>query len=308
KKPPKLCPDRKETNNCVKLLTGKVNRIEEIIDNFYRGFPKKKVENYSIYNKKFILNNVPCELEYDLTNFNLEELVKLSNFATKNFINNKYPFPTSSFNENDNENFILDNVSCVVNRIEKIVDNLHECISKRNNEKFSIYNSQFSLNNVPCELEYDLSNFSLEDLQKLVNLTTQDFNPSSSSLNKYENEKLTLNSVHCESSYDFSNLTSEELEKLVAQDFQYSYSTSSNENGNEINILNKTPFVLEYEFPYLSLGQDYNDNKYPFTISSNNENITLNNDSYESGFDFSNFTLELFSTHDDKFPFNEDAN
>ncbi|CAG8684208.1 1813_t:CDS:1, partial [Funneliformis caledonium] len=104
KKPPKLCPDCKDTNNCVKLFSGKVNRIEEIVDNFCSGLPKKKAEKFSIYNTKFLLNNVPCEIEYDLANFTLEELQKLANFTIQNnnnnnkiFVNNKY-LPSSSNN------------------------------------------------------------------------------------------------------------------------------------------------------------------------------------------------------------------
>ncbi|CAG8483320.1 599_t:CDS:2 [Funneliformis caledonium] len=160
KKPPKLCLDCKETDNYVELFSNKVNRIEEI--------------------------------EYDLSHFTLQELDKLANLATENFYDdNINPIPTSL---NENEQFILNNVPCEplklcsmcketndcfnlfsskVNKIEKIVDNLHECISKRN-EKLSKYTAQFSLNNVSCELEYDLSNFTFEELQKLVNFTTQD--------------------------------------------------------------------------------------------------------------------------------------
>ena len=44
------------------------------------------------------------------------------------------------------------------------------------NNKFSMFNAKFTLNNVPCELEYDLSKFNLENLQKLVIFTTQKFN------------------------------------------------------------------------------------------------------------------------------------
>ncbi|CAG8627198.1 3421_t:CDS:1 [Funneliformis mosseae] len=192
KKPPKLCLDCKETDNYVELFSNKVNRIEEIGDNLYDNIQKKKTENCSIYNAKFTLNNVPCEIEYDLSHFTLQELDKLANLATENFNDdNINPIPTSL---NENEQFILNNVPCEplklcsmcketndcfnlfsskVNKIEKIVDNLHECISKRN-EKLSKYTAQFSLNNVPCELEYDLSNFTFEELQKLVNFTTQD--------------------------------------------------------------------------------------------------------------------------------------
>ena len=82
RKPPKLCPDCKDTNNCVKLLSSKVNRIEEIVNDFHKNLPRQKVENFSLYSAKFTVNNVPCELEYDLSNFTLEELQKLVNFTT----------------------------------------------------------------------------------------------------------------------------------------------------------------------------------------------------------------------------------
>ncbi|CAB4481375.1 unnamed protein product [Rhizophagus irregularis] len=72
RKPQKLCPDCKETNDCVKLLSNKVN--------------------------KFILNNVPCELEYDLSKFTLENLQKLVNFAIPNHNNN------NNNNDKDNNN------------------------------------------------------------------------------------------------------------------------------------------------------------------------------------------------------------
>src|ERR1700722_173034 len=76
KKPPKLCPDCKETNDCVNLFSNKINRIEEIIDNF-KNLPEKKLDKLSTFNTKFTLNNIPCELEYDLSNFTLENLQKL---------------------------------------------------------------------------------------------------------------------------------------------------------------------------------------------------------------------------------------
>ncbi|CAG8588641.1 920_t:CDS:2 [Funneliformis mosseae] len=77
KKPPKICPDCKETNNCVKLFSGKVHRIEEIVDNFINEFPKNKTENFSIFNVKFSNNGIPCELEYNLSDFSFEELQNL---------------------------------------------------------------------------------------------------------------------------------------------------------------------------------------------------------------------------------------
>ncbi|CAI2168026.1 8403_t:CDS:1 [Funneliformis geosporum] len=107
KKPPKFCPDCKETCNCVKLFSGKIHRIEEVVDNIYNGFPKKKAEKYSIFNAKFSINDVPFELEYDLTNFTLEELQKLANWTIQDFNNNNIDhnnhLPTSSLDKKNNE-------------------------------------------------------------------------------------------------------------------------------------------------------------------------------------------------------------
>src|ERR1043165_5804143 len=90
RKPPKLCPDCKDTNNCVKLFSSKVNRIEEIVNDFYKNLPVQRTEQFSLYSAKFTINNVPCELEYDLTNFTIEELQKLVDLTTQNFnINNE---------------------------------------------------------------------------------------------------------------------------------------------------------------------------------------------------------------------------
>ncbi|RIA80553.1 hypothetical protein C1645_838508 [Glomus cerebriforme] len=82
-KPPKLCFDCKETKDCFKLISSKINKIEEAVDNF-KNLPKKKIIKYSTFNAKFTLNNVPCELEYDLSSFTLENLQKLVNFTTQN--------------------------------------------------------------------------------------------------------------------------------------------------------------------------------------------------------------------------------
>src|SRR2546429_10018296 len=82
KRPPKLCPDCKETSNCVKLISNKINRIEEIINNFDKNLQTKNANQFSIFNAKFILNNVPCELEYDLSKFSLENLQKLGRIVT----------------------------------------------------------------------------------------------------------------------------------------------------------------------------------------------------------------------------------
>ncbi|RIA95167.1 hypothetical protein C1645_817005 [Glomus cerebriforme] len=82
--PPKMCPDCKETNDCVKLFSNQVNKIEQTVNDFYKRFPKKQIDNFSIFNVKFTLNDVPCELDYDLSKFNLENLQKLVIFTTQN--------------------------------------------------------------------------------------------------------------------------------------------------------------------------------------------------------------------------------
>ncbi|PKK74453.1 hypothetical protein RhiirC2_738824 [Rhizophagus irregularis] len=98
RKPQKLCPDCKETNDCVKLLSNKVNKVEEIVSDFYKNLQKKEAKRTSVFNAKFILNNVPCELEYDLSKFTLENLQKLENFAIPNHNNN------NNNNDKDNNN------------------------------------------------------------------------------------------------------------------------------------------------------------------------------------------------------------
>jgi hypothetical protein len=80
------CSYCKDTSDSVNLLASKVNKIEEIINNF-KNRPRKKPE-LSLFNAKFTLNNIPCELEYDLSNFTLESLQKLASFTTQNFDNN----------------------------------------------------------------------------------------------------------------------------------------------------------------------------------------------------------------------------
>src|SRR4051812_9003873 len=70
KKPLKLCTECDETNECIKLISSRVNKIEEIVDNFHKNLPKReKNKPFYTYTARFILNNVPCELEYDLSNF-----------------------------------------------------------------------------------------------------------------------------------------------------------------------------------------------------------------------------------------------
>ena len=96
RKQPKLCPDCKEINDCVKLISGKLDRIEEIVNNFGKNFPNQSIAEFSKFNAKFTLNNVPCELEYNLTNFNLEDLQKLAILTTQVCNNNNNSSSTSS--------------------------------------------------------------------------------------------------------------------------------------------------------------------------------------------------------------------
>src|ERR1700743_2172851 len=74
RKPPKVCPDCKETNDSVKLFSSKVDKIEEAIGNFKKSLKKNNNRQSSVFNTKFRLNNVLCELEYDLAEFSLENL------------------------------------------------------------------------------------------------------------------------------------------------------------------------------------------------------------------------------------------
>jgi hypothetical protein len=101
RKPPKVCPECKDTNDSVKLFSNKVNKIEEAIGNFYKHSLKKNENSqFSIFNAKFTLNNIPCELEYDLSKFSLENLQKLAIFTTQHCNNNnKY---SSSIFSNEN--------------------------------------------------------------------------------------------------------------------------------------------------------------------------------------------------------------
>src|SRR5205814_4146263 len=72
RKPPKLCSDCKETNDCIlKLVSGRLDRIEEIINNFDKNLSNQSTAEFSKFNAKFTMNNVPCELEYNLSDFNL---------------------------------------------------------------------------------------------------------------------------------------------------------------------------------------------------------------------------------------------
>jgi hypothetical protein len=87
RKPPKLCPDCKEINDCVKLFSNKVSRMLRI-----------SINQFSIFNAKFTMNNVPCELEYDLSKFTFENLQKLVIDTTQ------------SYNNNNNDNFNIINL------------------------------------------------------------------------------------------------------------------------------------------------------------------------------------------------------
>ena len=80
---PKLCADCKEASNYVQLFSNKLNKIEGIVNNL-KNLPQKKTDQFSIFKTSFILNNVPCELEYNLSSFALEDLQKLVIFTTPN--------------------------------------------------------------------------------------------------------------------------------------------------------------------------------------------------------------------------------
>jgi hypothetical protein len=96
RKPPKLCYNCKETIDCVKLVSNKVDRIEGIVNNL-KNLQKEKSDKLSKFNAKFTLNNVPCELEYDLSSFTLENLHKLVVITTQ-FYN-----PTNSPSSDDSQ-------------------------------------------------------------------------------------------------------------------------------------------------------------------------------------------------------------
>ncbi|CAB4390494.1 hypothetical protein RhiirA1_415533 [Rhizophagus irregularis] len=100
RKPQKLCPGCKETDDSVKIFSNKVNRIEEIVNNFHKNFTRK-TNRISIFRAKFTLNNIPCELEYDLSNFTLESLQKLANFATQSCNNDNKGINNKPSKKND---------------------------------------------------------------------------------------------------------------------------------------------------------------------------------------------------------------
>ena len=102
--PPKPCPDCKETNDCVlKLVSGRLDRIEEIINNFDKNLSNQSTAEFSKFNAKFTLNNVPCELEYNLSNFNLEDLQKLAILTAQICNNSSNSSSTSSNKDGSNE-------------------------------------------------------------------------------------------------------------------------------------------------------------------------------------------------------------
>lgn len=102
KRKPKLCPNCEVTTDCINLFSNKVNRIEEAVNNYYKNFPKKKTEKFSVFNAKFTLNNIPCELEYDLSKFTLENIQKLASFITQNCNNNVIANSNSNSSEKSN--------------------------------------------------------------------------------------------------------------------------------------------------------------------------------------------------------------
>ncbi|GES75972.1 hypothetical protein GLOIN_2v1779532 [Rhizophagus clarus] len=97
KKPPKPCPDCKETKECVDFLSNKINRLEELVNNIHKILHKKNTKKISVFHSKFMLNGIPCELVYDLSYFSLVDLQKLANFTTEN-CNNK----NNTSGKNDN--------------------------------------------------------------------------------------------------------------------------------------------------------------------------------------------------------------
>ncbi|GES95478.1 hypothetical protein GLOIN_2v1648644 [Rhizophagus clarus] len=97
RRPQKSCPDCKETKECVDFFSNKINRLEELANNFHKNLYKTNTKQISVFHSKFTLNGIPCELEYDLSHFTLENLQKLANFTTQN-CNNK----SNSSGKNDN--------------------------------------------------------------------------------------------------------------------------------------------------------------------------------------------------------------
>ncbi|RGB41208.1 hypothetical protein C1646_752384 [Rhizophagus diaphanus] len=55
---PKICSDCEEMSDSDKLFSSKVNKIEEVNDNFYKNpIKKNKINQFSIFNAKFTSNN-----------------------------------------------------------------------------------------------------------------------------------------------------------------------------------------------------------------------------------------------------------
>src|SRR5438046_2385229 len=103
RKQPKLCPDCKEINDCVKLISGKLEKIEETINNFGKNFSNQSTTEFSKFNAKFNLNNVPCELEYNLSDFHVEDLQKLANITIQICNKNSNSSSISSNKDDNNE-------------------------------------------------------------------------------------------------------------------------------------------------------------------------------------------------------------
>ncbi|GBB98760.1 hypothetical protein RclHR1_03310001 [Rhizophagus clarus] len=95
----KLCPDCRDTNDYVNLFSNKISKIEEIVDEFRTNLSSRKTNKFSTFNAKFTLNNVPCELEYNLSQFTLEDLQKLVIFTTPNRNNNNEYSSSNKSNE-----------------------------------------------------------------------------------------------------------------------------------------------------------------------------------------------------------------
>src|SRR5688572_4184638 len=121
------------SNNSLKSISSKINKIEEIVGNFYKSLPKKNTENF-ILNKleykeleelvDFIIQNYKCPTSsnkndnnenfthdhtpYDLSNYSIKELENLVNFTTQNFNNDKHPHVSTTTSTNRKDKTIGD--------------------------------------------------------------------------------------------------------------------------------------------------------------------------------------------------------
>lgn len=78
------CFSCKETNKAINFLASKVDRVEKIVKNLEDISSKNKTKNdFSKFSINFCLNNIPCELEYNLSSFSLENLQKLAVFTVQ---------------------------------------------------------------------------------------------------------------------------------------------------------------------------------------------------------------------------------